>query len=496
MKLEKKLKLEIDQRGISKDKLTRQFIAFLKGTPAIELDRIAGINDGIVSLNSIERSKYMNIYNIHQQDLVICKFTPASGLASRMFKGLCEFFNSKINNSMSQYFFNNLHKFPFYKDVIIGFHEVHPKVKKLDSLTNKLAFLNFLLSSDHFNYRNTPKGLIKFHQYDIDNKTALEEQIDESVHYCIGKDQKVNIHFTVSPLFIDDFKRITHNYINTNYDNSNIIFNISFSTQKSNTDTIAVNLNNIPFKDENDNYVFRAGGHGALIENLNDLEADIIFIKNIDNVCHQNHMEETIKYKQILAGKLLSLQKQVHAYLKLLSSDSELNLEEIRLFLIESFFINIPEKDCTKEFLQSFLNRPIRVCGMIKNQGDAGGGPFWVKEDEQISKLQIIEGAQIDRSNKAQVNILHESTHFNPVDIVCAIKDFEGNKFNLTDFVDHDAVFVVEKSINGQPIKGLELPGLWNGGMAEWLTVFVEVPIETFNPVKTVTDLLSPMHQA
>ncbi|NIJ46216.1 hypothetical protein FHR24_002700 [Wenyingzhuangia heitensis] len=497
MRLERKLKQEIDKRGISNEKLTRQLIAFVKGTPIIELDRIAGISDGIMTINSIERSQFMNIYNIKQQDLVIYKFTPASGLASRMFKGLCEFYHSKINNAMSQYFFNNLHKFPFYKDIIIGFHKVYPKIKKLDSLANKMAFLNFLLSTDNLNYQNTPKGLIKFHQYDIDNKTALEEQIDESLHYCISKDQTVNIHFTVSPNFIDAFKQATKDYIETNYDNSNITFNITFSIQKANTDTIAVNYDNTPFKDENGNYVFRAGGHGALIENLNDLDADLVFIKNIDNVSHQNHMEETIKYKQILAGKLLSLQDQIHNYLKHLKEDSEnLNLQQIQFFLIENFFINIPEQECTKENLYILLNRPIRVCGMIKNQGDAGGGPFWVKNNEGEATLQIIEGAQIDKENKEQLEIFHQSTHFNPVDIVCGIKDFEGNKFDLTKFIDHDAVFVTDKSVNGKPVKGLELPGLWNGGMAEWLTIFVEVPIETFNPVKTVTDLLSPMHQA
>lgn len=497
MRLERKLKEEIDKRGISNDKLTRQLIAFVKGTPTLELDRIATINDGIKIIDSIDRSKLMNIYNIKQQDLVIYKFTPASGLASRMFKGLSEFYITKINNAMSQYFFNNLHKFPFYKDIIIEFNKVYPKIKKLDNLTNKLSFLNFILSEEHLNYQNTPKGLIRFHQYDIDNKSALEEQIDESVHYCVSKDQTVNIHFTVSPLFVDKFKESVKDYLETNYENSNINFNITFSIQKANTDTIAVNYDNTPFKDPNGNYVFRAGGHGALIENLNDLDADVVFIKNIDNVSHQNHMEETIKYKQILGGKLLLLQEKIHEFLKQIKEKSaDLNLQEIRFFLIENFFINLTDEDCNEEYLFNLLNRPIRVCGMIKNQGDAGGGPFWVKKNCTESTLQIIEGAQIDKTNKEQLDILYQSTHFNPVDIVCSVRDFEGNKFDLTKFVDHDAVFVTDKSVGGKPVKGLELPGLWNGGMSDWLTVFVEVSIETFNPVKTVTDLLSPMHQA
>lgn len=497
MKLEKKLKEEIDKRGISNEKLTRQLIAFVKGTPVLELDRIAAINDGIKIIDGIERSKLMNTFNIKQNDLIIYKFTPASGLASRMFKGLCEFYNTKINNAMSKYFFNNLHKFPFYKDIIIEFHKVYPKIKKLDNLTNKLSFLNFILNEDHLNFQNTPKGLIKFHQYDIDNKSALEEQIDESVHYCVSKNQTVNIHFTVNPLFVKEFEQSAKDYIESNYDSSDISFNISFSIQKSNTDTIAVNYDNTPFKGKDGNYVFRAGGHGALIENLNDLDADVVFIKNIDNVSHQNHMEETIKYKQILGGKLLSLQEKIYSFLKSIKNESnDSNLQEIRFFLIENFFINISDENCNKEYLFNLLNRPIRVCGMIKNQGDAGGGPFWVKTNETESTLQIIEGAQIDKTVPKQLETLHNSTHFNPVDIVCGIKDFEGNKFDLTKFVDHDAVFVTDKSVAGKPVKGLELPGLWNGGMSDWLTVFVEVPIETFNPVKTVTDLLSPMHQA
>lgn len=497
MRLEKKLKEEIDKRGITNEKLTRQFVAFIKGTPTLELDRIATINDGIKVIDSIDRSKLMNIFNIKQSSLVIYKFTPASGLASRMFKGLSEFYNKKVNNAMSQYFFNNLHKFPFYKDIIIEFNKVHPKIKKLDSLTNKLMFLDFILNKDHLNYQNTPKGLIRFHQYDIDNKSALEEQIDESVHYCISKDQTVNIHFTVNPNFIEQFETSVADYLESNYEGSNINFNITFSIQKANTDTIAVNYDNTPFKDDNGNYVFRAGGHGALIENLNDLDADVVFIKNIDNVSHQNHMEETIRYKQILGGKLLLLQEKIYEFLHQIKNKSDdLNLQEIRFFLIENFFINITDENCNEEYLFNLLNRPIRVCGMIKNQGDAGGGPFWVKKNEEESTLQIIEGAQIDKDNKDQLDILYQSTHFNPVDIVCSVRDFEGNKFDLTEFVDHDAVFVTDKTVAGKPVKGLELPGLWNGGMSDWLSVFVEVPIETFNPVKTVTDLLSPMHQA
>lgn len=496
MRLERKLKEAIDKRGISQDMLAQQMLAHVKGTATITLDKIATTGDGIFEINGYNRSKYTNIYKLKQPETSIFKFVPASGLASRMFKGLAEFYNSKTNNPMSQYFFNNLHKFPFYKDIIIEFHRLYPNIKKLDNLSNKLLFLNFILNEDGLNYQRTPKGLIKFHQYDIDNKSALEEQIDEGYFYAIGKNQTINIHFTVSPLFVDAFKKHSEEYIDANYNDSGVEFNISFSIQKSSTDTIALNCDNTPYKDNNDNYLFRAGGHGALIENLNDLDADLIFIKNIDNVSHQNHMEETIKYKQILAGKLLELQDKIYHYLHLIENDIEkVNKEEIRFFLMENFFVNFDE-NCDFETLFTYLNRPIRVCGMIKNQGDAGGGPFWIKDADENTSLQIIEGAQIDKKNSEQLEILHQSTHFNPVDIVCGIKNYKGNKFDLTKYVNHDAVFITDKTVNGAKIKGLELPGLWNGAMHNWLSVFVEVPIKTFNPVKTVTDLLSPMHQA
>ncbi len=496
MKLDKKLKQEIDKRNITKEMLANQMLAFIKGSATICLDRIATVGDGVSEISSIDRSKYMNIYNLKQQDIDVLKFVPASGLASRMFKGLSEFYNSKTNNPMSQYFFNNLHKFPFYKDIIIEFHKIHPQIKKLDNLSNKLLFLEFILCEDGLNYQNTPKGLIKFHQYDIDNKSALEEQIDEGYYYAIGKNQTVQIHFTVNHLFLEEFKKRAQEYIAYNYNDSDVTFHITFSTQKTSTDTIALNQDNTPFINSKGNYVFRAGGHGALIENLNDLDADLIFIKNIDNVSHQNHVEENIKYKQVLAGKLLFLQEKIHQYLSLIDSDSpSLNLQEVRYFIMENFLIEFDENCDTSEIF-AFLNRPIRVCGMIKNQGDAGGGPFWIKEENNTSSLQIIEGAQVDKNDKTQKEILYRATHFNPVDIVCATKDYKANKFNLIDYVNQDAVFITDKTVEGKAIKGLELPGLWNGGMHHWLSVFVEVPIETFNPVKTVTDLLSPMHQA
>ena len=340
------------------------------------------------------------------------------------------------------------------------------------------------------NFKNTPKGLIKFHQYNFNNKTALEEQIDESVKYCQGKNNLINLHFTVNPAFLKEFKRQVDSYITVHYGHNEFNFNVSYSVQDTATDTIAVTMDNEPYIDENGDYLFRAGGHGALISNLNKIDSDIIFIKNIDNVCHQGQVHTTIRYKQILGGKLLEIQERIFAFLNELETSETISSELI------TFADTVFQKDVTSSSIQEakeFLNRPIRICGMISNQGDAGGGPFWVATKNGVN-LQIVESAQIDKENKQQKQILENSTHFNPVDIVCGVKNYKGQKFDLEQYVDHDAYFITEKSVNGHDIKALELPGLWNGGMADWLTIFVEVPFTTFNPVKTVTDLLSPMH--
>lgn len=488
------LQTEMQKRNISKDILTKQIFSFIKGSYSFELSRAATVNDGIVKLKKHDQNKYITLYNKHQKDLKIYKFTPASGMATRMFKNLIEFYHTKVTNTGAKYFFNNLYKFPFYKDVIIEFHKEHPTIKKLDTLKNKLIFLDFLLNEEHLNYKSTPKGLIKFHQYDIDNKTPLEEQIDESIHYTSGKDDKINIHFTVNPKYIEEFKTSSLKYINDNYADNKALFQIDFSTQKSTTDTIAVNMDNTPYICSKGNYLFRAGGHGALIENLNDIDSDIIFIKNIDNVCHQSHIEETIKYKQILAGKLIATQKNVFKYLEQLEKNKA-DSDEIIDFIKDSFHIAL-DKNTNSTALFDFLNRPIRVCGMILNQGDAGGGPFWIKDGNGKTSLQIIEAAQVNQKDKKQVDTLLNATHFNPVDLVCAVKNYKGEKFDLTQYVDHNAYFITEKGVDGKTIKALELPGLWNGAMADWLSIFVEVPLDTFSPVKSVTDLLSPMHQA
>lgn len=495
MEFPSKLIAEIEKRNIKPAQVTEQLLAFIKGTPKISIDRPASKYDGILSIDGLERSHYTNLYNTSQHQLTIYKFTPASGMATRMFKSLLEFYNQKIINTGTKYFFNNLHKFPFYKDVIIEFHKKHPLIKKLDTLANRLTFIDFLLNENCLNFKNKPKGLIKFHQYDIDNKTAIEEQIDESIHYCIGNNNVINLHFTVNPNFLEDFKKHINEYITNNYLNHPFTFNIEFSVQKNNTDTIAVNFDNTPYIDENGDYVFRAGGHGALIDNLNNLDADLIFIKNIDNVCHQNHIEETIKYKQILAGKLISVKKSVTNFLHEIDNNNA-DINAITLFLKENFNINLSKENTNKDYLHQLLNRPIRICGMIENQGDIGGGPFWIRNKQGEKEIQILEAIQIDKNNPEQQNILEKATHFNPVDIICATKDYKGNNFNLHEYVDNDAYFVTEKTFNGTIVKGLELPGLWNGGMANWLSIYVEVPIDTFNPVKTITDLLSPMHQA
>ncbi|HSN47201.1 MAG TPA: DUF4301 family protein, partial [Flavobacterium sp.] len=309
-----------------------------------------------------------------------------------------------------------------------------------------------------------------------------------------------HLQFTVSETHQSQFERVVNSIKSKVEKESGTTITTSYSYQNKATDTIAVDLHNKPFRDENGKLVFRPGGHGALIENLNNLDADIIFIKNIDNVI-QNHKESIALYKKALAGILIELQQQVFQYLDEIEKAKDADLEEMIAFAKSKLNVEILE-DISKytlenkiSFLKNVLDRPIRVCGMVKNEGEPGGGPFWVRDSKGAISLQIVETSQVDLANAEQVKILADATHFNPVDLVCGILNHKSEKFDLNRFVDHNSGFIVEKNKNGKPLKGYELPGLWNGAMAKWITVFVEVPLMTFNPVKTVNNLLKPAHQ-
>ena len=361
------------------------------------------------------------------------------------------------------------------------------------------TILDYILGEEGLNYANLPKALIHFHKYDNENRLALHEHFVEGAKYAQMQDGVVHLHFTVSPEHHDDFlfeiEEIQEEY-ESKYD---VMYVVDFSFQKPETDTIAVNLDNTPFLDS-ENLLFRPAGHGALLSNLNDLDSDLIYIKNIDNITTDRLKSDTILYKKALASFLINTQNRIFEYLKQLYNEgiSDADIKEIEFYLSENLKIVSVKADKNQkiDFLRSVLNRPIRVCGMVKNEGEPGGGPFWVfDEDLKIESLQIVESSQIDLENIEQKQIVHSATHFNPVDLVCATKNYKGEKFDLTQFVNAETGFISIKSKDGKELKAMELPGLWNGAMDKWITFFVEVPLSTFSPVKTINDLLREEHR-
>lgn len=506
---------QIKIKGLSEKKVKAQIEIFKSGLPAVNLYAAATVGDGIKKLSASDKKQYIDYFDSKRDTISILKFVPASGAATRMFKTLFNFLdfynpdkesiNSFINrgrDSDLSVFFVGIEKLPFYSMVRNEMVSYDPKFESYSDDKQKYLFVKTMLDEDRLNYGFFPKGLLPFHKYKGHISTAFQEHLFESALYASSKSE-ANLHFTITEkhnnIFDDEFKRI-QNIIERK---TNTTLNISFSYQKDATDTISVTLEDEPFRDENGQLLFRPSGHGALLENLNDLDADIIFIKNIDNVVVFKYENDVAAFKKMLAGLLLETQEESFRHIEALNSDtiSETDLVAIAEFLINKLNVKIShefEKYSKKyqiEYLKEKLDRPIRVCGMVKNEGEPGGGPFWVKGDNGTVSLQIVEAAQVDKNNKRQKEILKNSTHFNPVDVVCGIKNHKGEKFNLNNFVDPKTSFITVKTQNGKDLKALELPGLWNGSMAYWNTIFVEVPLITFNPVKTVTDLLKPTHQ-
>ena len=447
------------------NRVEAQLKLFREGIPKYDLCSEAELGSGIRKLDKREEQFFQKGYE--NSGLSVEKFVPASGAATRMFKDLLEAWTASQPNTTSRTFFEKRDQLPF----------------DFQGLTEEQV-LKTLFDTKRLD--KEPKGLLPFHTYGEKTRTPVEEHMVEGMKYA-EKLGTTKIHFTVSPEHIEPF-RIYAEKASMNYSS---IFEISYSIQNPETDTVAVDLNNDPVYVENDELLFRPAGHGALLENLNRRESDLIFIKNIDNVVPDRLKCETIKFKKVLAGVLLHLQRQVFDLLGSNKNGEDI-FEEGRKLLVELGL----RGELTNAKITKKLNRPIRVCGMVRNQGDPGGGPFWVKSAEGTESLQIVESAQIDKDDPEQETIFGRSTHFNPVDLVCGTKDFQGNKFDLFDFTDPNRGFITEKSFKGKTIKAMELPGLWNGGMADWNTIFIEVPLVTFNPVKTVIDLLKPEHQA
>lgn len=505
---------QIYNHGISLKNIKSHLDVFKKGIPKAALQRPATIGDGIAELSELDFNTYSEYFDTKKNILKLKKFVPASGAASRMFQFLNEFLaefdigketiNAYINRKKAtslSVFLVGLEKFPFYNEIEISLQESYPNFKSWSKDLRYFYFIKKMLSDECFNYTNKPKGILPFHKYSTHIASPIEEHLNESSMYA-SSNGIANLHFTISDEHQSGFEYIIDCVKPKIEDKYDIDIKIKFSYQLKSTDTLAVDLKNNPFRDEKGRLVFRPGGHGALIENLNNLDADIVFIKNIDNVI-QNHIEAIALYKKALAGILIELQQQIFDFLNTIEGGNKSVgiIESIVVFVKERLGIDI-EDNFSKYTaqnqivaLQEILNRPIRVCGMVKNEGEPGGGPFWVSDGKGNVSLQIVESSQVDSQNPQQLEILKRATHFNPVDLVCGIKDYKGKKFDLKQFVDVESGFIVEKSKKGQIIKAYELPGLWNGAMAKWITVFVQVPLLTFNPVKTVNDLLKPAHQ-
>ncbi len=480
---------QIIAHGAQVSAIENQIKDFGTGFPFLDLDRPATVGDGITQLTTEQIDQLVANYNRSSAGKKLVKFVPASGAATRMFKELFEYVATNELNSGSENFISRLEDFAFYeqlKDVLktLG-HEIDDL---LDSKNHK-AIVNALLDESGLGYGSLPKGLLDFHQEEGRSKTPIEEHLIEGAKYAC-KNGLVSLHFTVSPEHQQKFESKLQNVIPVYEQTLGVKFDVSFSQQKKSTDTIAVDLSNKPFFD-NGQLLFRPAGHGALLENLNDLDADVIFVKNIDNVVPDHLKSDTITYKKALASLLLSFQADSFNWQNRLKKGEDCFAEAVDT-LKSKYGVDLNFDDSGE--LVKYLDRPIRVCGMVENTGEPGGGPFWVK-GESGSSLQIAETAQIDMSDATQVDILKQSSHFNPVDLVCGVKDCKGEKFDLLKYRDNKTGFITQKSKNGKDLKAMELPGLWNGAMADWITLFVEVPISTFNPVKTVNDLLKPTHQ-
>lgn len=470
--------LQIQQHGLSEAQVERQIENFRTGFPFLKVVRAASAEDGVKVLSEQQVEQAVAHYETQAEGLKVVKFVPASGAATRMFKELFEFVNEDKYTAGIEQLLDNIEKFAFWKELSQYIVPDSPEEEIVEAIIKT-----------GLNYGSKPKGLVTFHSYPEGERKAIEEHLVEGAQYA-RSGQTVHLHFTVSQEHKEGFLALLEAkqpYYEALF---GVKYDISFSVQKSSTDTIAVNPDNTPFRTEEGRLLFRPAGHGALIENLNEIDADIIFVKNIDNVTTDARRTPTIKYKKALAGMLLELQNEAFSHLGALEHGSA-DVEQVAAFIERELCVKLPE-NYSLEQLKAILSRPIRVCGVVRNQGEPGGGPFWVEAEDGTQSLQIAESSQIAPED---IHLMQSATHFNPVDLVCGVRNSEGGKFDLTQYTDPSTGFISKKSSGGRDLRAQELPGLWNGAMAKWNTVLVEVPITTFSPVKIVQDLLRPEHQ-
>lgn len=500
-------KQQLASKGISEEELNAQLHSFETGFPFLKLEAAASIQNGILAPDETEQQRYINVWNQYKMEgHKITKFVPASGAASRMFKAMFEFVGADYDVPTTDFekkFFERLPDFAFYQALDDACVVTEGKdIATLIDEGNYKAVAAAMLDADGLNYGQLPKGLLQFHSYDDSVRTPLEEHLVEAALYASSQGE-ADVHFTVSTEHRALFEQLVADKLPEYEQKYGIKYHVTFSEQKPSTDTVAANMDNTPFRNDDGSLLFRPGGHGALIQNLNDLDSEVVFIKNIDNVVPDSLKDETTTWKQVIAGVLVDAQIQTFAYLNLLDSGdyNHDDIENMIRFLRHT--LGTDHKDLKNMedaelvcFLRKKLDRPIRVCGVVKNVGEPGGGPFRAYNPDGSVSMQILESSQIDTNNPDYMKMFTEGTHFNPVDLVCGVRNYKGAKFDLPKYVDPATGFISFKSKGGRELKALELPGLWNGAMSDWNTIMVEVPLATFNPVKTVNDLLRPEHQS
>ena len=469
---------QIEAHGLTVAQVEKQIENFRAGFPSLPIVRAASCGDGIRKFNEEEIANILAHYDAESSKIRCVKFVPASGAATRMFKELFEYVNDDKRTAGIDKLITNLEKFAFFAELA---KYLNPQIDDKDVVRNIIV--------DGLCYGSKPKGLVTFHAYKEGVRKPVEEHLVEAALYA-SNGERAAIHFTVSPEHKEGFLALLEerqSYYEKKFD---IKYDVSFSEQSPATDTIAVNLDNTPFRTDDGKLLFRPAGHGALISNLDKLDTDIIFVKNIDNVTTDERKPDTVTFKKVLAGELLRLQARTFDLLKAFAAGEDKSAEAIS-FLRDELCCRLPE-NASRELIIETLDRPIRVCGMVKNEGEPGGGPFWVRDEKGREQLQIAESSQIA---KEDMHLMKEATHFNPVDLVCGVQRYDGTKYDLTKYTDPKTGFISQKSAGGRDLRAQELPGLWNGAMANWNTLFVEVPISTFSPVKVVQDLLRPEHQ-
>ncbi|MFP4059750.1 MAG: DUF4301 family protein [Bacteroidales bacterium] len=499
-------------KGLTEEAVLKQVEQMKKGFPFLEVIKAATLNDGIQKHDDQEINQLVSLYTKKAPLFNAAKFVPASGAATRMFKDLFNYLQDAgeeelvdIDNYKAvKKLITNIQFFAFADELKAvlrndGF-DLYDLIKREDYPT----IIRYITGEEGLNYGNLPKGLILFHDNMGVKRVPVEEHMVEGIEYARSKDGKVKIHFTVSPEHLSKFKALVLAASQHYGEKTGAEFNITFSVQKESTDTIALTPDNEPFRNDDDSILFRPAGHGALLDNLQDVEGEIVFIKNIDNVVPDRHKQPTILYKKYLGGLLIDIMDKIFGYQKILDEkgfsdrvkiDEMLDFVRYELNTLSPSDLDLSKNDIAVSYLASRLFRPIRVCGMVKNEGEPGGGPFWAKNPDGSTSLQIVETSQINMDNPDQAAIHKSSTHFNPVDIVCSFKNYRGEKYKLHDFRDENTGFISKKSKDGRELKAMELPGLWNGSMSDWNSLFVEVPASTFNPVKTVNDLLRDIHR-